>query len=89
MDTASPVEDPLVDGYVDTKLPGEMTPAEFDRWMCRGTILEAIDDVARMAVESRVELGELLDCLQRRHYARLDVAWLDDARASAEPVPGA
>ena len=89
MDSARPVQDPLVDGYLETKLPGDMTPAEFDRWMCRGTILEALDDVARMAHESGVGLVELVDCLARRHYARLDVAWLDDARGATERLPAA
>ena len=86
MDTARPVEDPLVDGYLETKLPGEMTPAEFDRWMCRGTIVEALDEVAGMAHEAGVGLGELVGCLTRRHYARLDAGWIAAAGAPSRSL---
>ena len=89
MDGTKPVNDPLVDSYLEAKPTREMTADEFERWFTRGSLVDALDDAARMAVESGVALGELVACLQRRYRARCGLGWLAQPPRPSRPLPPA
>jgi hypothetical protein len=87
MELRHAVEDELVGQHLAHLKPGEMTPAEFDRWMARGSVVDALDDAVALAAEAGVGLGELVDCLTRRYYLGRDLTLL--AGRATEPAPAA